>query len=81
MSEIKTERFLQGDLVRCLQRTKNNELFLMVLFEKNPSPTQFLAVVIKDMAQLEETGLVADNWNTDQFELLYWDEFYNRLLF
>lgn len=71
--------FLQGEIVKSKQRTEKHELFLMVLFDHKPSSSQFNAVVLKDFAHNEEPGLVANNWNTDQFELSDWNEL-KRLL-
>lgn len=66
--------FLQGEIVKSKQRTEKHELFLMVLFDPNPSPSQFNAVVLKDFAGSELIGLTANNWNADQFELSGWNE-------
>ena len=66
--------YLQGAIVKSRQRTKNHELFLMILFDPTPSSGQFNAVVLKDFADFEEPGMVANNWNTDQFEPSSWDE-------
>ena len=71
--------FLQGEIVKSKQRTEKHELFLMVLFDPKPSSSQFNAVVLKDFANNKEQGLVANNWNTDQFELTNWNEL-KRLL-
>jgi hypothetical protein len=71
--------FLQGEIVKSKQRTEKHELFLMVLFDPKPSPSQFNAVVLKDFSSNEEPGDIANNWNTDQFELSNWNEL-KRLL-
>jgi hypothetical protein len=71
--------FLQGEIVKSKQRTEKHELFLMVLFDPKPSPSQFNAVVLKDFSSNEESGDIANNWNTDQFELSNWNEL-KRLL-
>lgn len=71
--------FKQGEIVKSKQRTKSAQLFVMVLFDRTPSDTQFNGVVIKDMANCgddyeAETGYVTNVWNTSQFELTSWEE-------
>jgi len=71
--------FKQGQIVKSKQRTESAQLFVMVLFDRMPSDTQFNGVVIKDMANCgddyeAETGYVTNVWNTSQFELTSWEE-------
>jgi hypothetical protein len=66
--------FLQGEIVKSKTRTKGHELFLMVLFDPNPSSDQFNAVVLKDFKGDEEPGRVSNVWNTSKFNLSSWGE-------
>lgn len=59
--------FKKGEIVKSKNRTEGHELFLLVLYDPSPSPIQFNAVVIKDLVNEEENGLIANNWNTEQF--------------
>lgn len=66
--------FLQGEIVKSKSRTKGRELFLMVLFDSNPSLSQFNAVVLKDFTGDEEIGDISNAWNTSKFILSNWNE-------
>jgi len=71
--------FKQGQIVKSKQRTESAQLFVMVLFDRVPSDTQFNGVVIKDMANCgddyeAEDGYVTNVWNTSQFEVTSWEE-------
>ena len=71
--------FKQGQIVKSKQRTESAQLFVMVLFDREPSDTQFNGVVIKDKGNCgddyeAETGYVTNVWNTSQFELTSWEE-------
>ena len=66
--------FSQGQIVKSKQRTENNGLFLMVIFDPTPCQHQFNAVVLKDCSDSESQGDVFNNWNNDQFELSNWEE-------
>lgn len=46
--------FKQGDLVKSKLRTKEKPLFLMVIYDKNYSETQFNAIIIKDLSFKED---------------------------
>jgi len=71
--------FKQGDLVKSKDRTESAQLFVMVLFDRTPSKTQFNGVVIKDMTDCgesfeTESGFISNSWNTDHFEKVSWEE-------
>lgn len=71
--------FKQGQIVKSKQRTESAQLFVMVLFDREPSDSQFNGVVIKDMSYCgdgyeAEAGYVTNIWNTEQFELTSWVE-------
>lgn len=69
--------FKQGQLVKCNLRTKSAQLFLLVMHDRNPSNSQFNAVVILDMSGVgyeSEAGYISDSWNRQHFELTTWEE-------
>lgn len=72
--------FLQGEILKSKERSDNYPKFVMVLFDPKPDPTQFKAVVLfckspsDELLDNEETGYVADNFNTSMWELSNWEE-------
>lgn len=72
--------FLQGDVVKRATRTNNNDLFLLVIFDPQISLSMFKAVVIKDFSGIDDSGLLANNWNTENFKLSSWDDFFTSNL-
>jgi len=77
-------KFKQGQIVKSNLRTEEYPLFVMVLFDKDPSKTQFNGVILIDYsATLDENneicydeapGYVTNVWNTDKFDLSDWNE-------
>jgi len=72
--------FLQGEILKSKVRSDNYPKFVMVLFDRNPSQTQFNAVVIfcksssDELSDDEEAGYIANNWNTSMWERSNWGE-------
>jgi hypothetical protein len=72
--------FLQGEILKSKERSEAYPKFVMVLFDKSPSQTQFNAVVIfckspsDELSEDEEAGYTANNWNTSMWEMSSWEE-------
>lgn len=72
--------FLQGEILKSKERTELYPKFVMVLYDKEPSETQFNGVVILCKSSLdellhdEESGFIANNWNTSMWEKTTWEE-------
>lgn len=72
--------FLQGEILKSKARNPEYPFFVMVLHDKNPSETQFKAVVLlqKDLGgeptESQIPGYVSDNWNTEFWERASWQE-------
>lgn len=62
-------KFKQGQFVKAKGRTEHHELFLIVVFDPDPSDDQFQAVVICDRVNIYKLGDIANNWNCSGFEL------------
>jgi hypothetical protein len=72
--------FKQGEIVKSKQRYPDFPKFVMVLFDKSPSETQFNGVVIfcksnnDELDEDEEAGYETNVWNTEFFEKSSWEE-------
>lgn len=73
--------FKQGEIVKSLHRTEEFPKFVMVLYDREPSKTMFNGVVLftkndkdEETQEDEETGYVANNWNTHCWEISSWEE-------
>lgn len=72
--------FLQGEILKSKERSEDYPKFVMVLFDKSPSETQFNAVVIlckhlsNELHEEDEVGFVSNNWNTSMWERSSWKE-------
>ncbi len=72
--------FFQGEILKAKERSQEYPNFVMVLFDPNPSETQFKAVVLfclsssEELNDDEEPGYVANDWNTNMWEQSSWEE-------
>lgn len=72
--------FLQGEILKSKERSEDYPKFVMVLFDKSPSQTQFNAVVIlcksssNELREEDEVGFVSNNWNTSMWERSSWED-------
>jgi len=72
--------YTQGEILKSKERSEKYPKFVIVLFDRNPSQTQFNAVVIfckstsGELSEDEEVGYVANNWNTSMWERSSWEE-------
>lgn len=71
--------FLQGEILKSKERSEDYPKFVMVLFDKNPSQTQFNGVVIfsknsSDTLDDDEAGFITNSWNTSMWEKSSWEE-------